>query len=98
MKEYRIVCTLDQTHSKKYGGGTTHREAATVMIGGCVRRNRTFFDKAEAEAYLQDTIPKAAKYDQKRQAEFNSGDPDTVWTAQSNIRIQCREVSEWEDL
>ena len=91
MTEYKIVATLDTFHV--YNGQRFHYDAAAPWLGG--RPFRKIYDNREdAEkmlAHMKEEIPKHDKETQER----TGADSIRYW--HSNIRIQKREVTPWED-
>ena len=91
MTEYRIVCDRDELHV--YNGKEYHSKAVRPWLGG-VPVNNKFNTREEAEAFLRRATEECARQDARKQADTSR---NVIKTWQTNIRIQTREVSEWED-
>ncbi len=91
MKEYKIVCTIDQFdgYGKKY-----HYETSSPILSGSNRMRSITTDRKEAERLLAEAERKGKEFEEwtRDMAETYK---DTFVTTQSNYRIMSREVTEW---
>ena len=95
MKEYRIVCNRKCVHSD--GKVYNYSNSAVWVTGSSLPRYTVYNYKADAIKALSDTIRKAKAFDAKTQKLLASGDPLAVGYWQSDIRIQSRNVTKWDD-
>lgn len=92
MTEYRIVATLDTYHV--YNGKRFHYDAVAPITGSGRPFTKVYANREEAEtmlAHMKEQIPKHDKESQERTGT------DTIMCWHSNIRIQSRKVTPWED-
>lgn len=91
MKEYRIVCTLDTI--SLWNGAKTHLDAASCWFNGRAQSWKTH-DGEYAKKVLDFFKRECAKFDAESRTNPTR---DSIIYTQSNIRLQSREVTEWED-
>ena len=75
-----------------YNGKREHYDCAPCTWGGTFHKLQTF-DKNKAEEYLKLAKENCREYDKMSQART---DPNYIRYWQTDIRIQTREVTEWE--
>lgn len=92
MKEYRIVATKDQVRCRD--GKKFHYDESTVYTGGKGLWTATYDDFEKAKYALEQAIKDAKEYEEKHNANL---DADSYEVHYTNIRLQSREVTEWED-
>lgn len=90
MTEYRVVCTKDEHHN--YNGKDFHYEVSTPVVYPSHRLNAVYRDKAKAEETLKRAIKECPEFD----ARHDNDDRNNIKVKQYNIRIQTREITEWE--
>ena len=93
MKEYRIVATLDTEHG--YDGKKYHYEAISCRWGGTIHKIVTS-DYGKAKRQLEIAKRECPKFDKKTEEAFEKNPRDYIKYKHTNIRIESREVSEWQ--
>ena len=91
MKEYRIVCTLEKENFDD--GIKCHYDTSVCVFDGHGQSYKTH-DLAAAKRALTTYKRRCAGFDASTRCNPTR---DTIIYTQSNIRIQSREVTEWED-
>lgn len=95
MREYRIVADIDTEHGD---GRKYHYEATTPWRDGTKFTHHPYKTKTDAIRVLRFLRQKCKEFDKKTQENFKQNPRDSIAYTQTNIRVQMREVTEWEDV
>ena len=95
MKEYRIVATIDTEHGD---GSRYHHDAASPWRNGSIFHHHPYKTKSDAKRVLTHLRRECKEFDKKTHMEFELNPRDSIKYTQTNLRIQMREVTEWEDI
>lgn len=93
MTEYRVVADIEKVSKE----GTRQYIAQTPWHHGRMQLRGIITDRKVAETYLREMQEECPKHDQQTREKYSKGRTNYFYMIQSNIRIQSREVSEWED-
>lgn len=91
MKEYRIVCTLDKEDA--FDGTKRHYDAVPCTWNGASHQLVTR-DILSAAKFLIMARRECEYFDKETKKNISR---NTIIYTQTNIRVQTRNVTEWED-
>ena len=93
MTEYRVVVDIEKVSKE----GTKQYTAQVPWHHGRRQLRSIITDRKVAETYLREMQEECPKYDQQTREKYGKGRLNNFYIIQRYIRIQSREVSEWED-